>query len=114
MSDARGVAIASMLLLSGVALADEGLELAQAKQCLSCHAVDGPALAPSLKSIATKYKGENATRAQIIALEQTIKKGPPDAGGYHWEPMTMPTPGARPIISDAEAVQLARWVLSLR
>jgi len=108
------VAIAGTLLTTGNASADPDLELARAKQCLSCHAVDEPALAPSFKSIAAKYNGRHATRAQVIALERTIKRGPPDAGDYHWGPMTMPEPGVRALVSNAQAVQLTQWILGLK
>ena len=114
MNNVLGVATASALLVSSGAFADAGLQLAQAKQCLTCHDVYVPARAPSFRSISTKYNGRNATKAQVIGIEQTIKKGSPDAGGYHWPLTTMPIPGTRPIVSDAEAAQLTRWILGLK
>jgi len=114
MNKVLGVAVVSTLLVSGGAFADAGLELAQAKQCSTCHDVYVPARAPSFRSISMKYNGRNATREQVMAITETIKKGSPDAGGYHWPLTTMPTAGTRPIASDAEAAQLTRWILGLK
>ena len=111
---AVAVVLAGAVFISADASADANLDLAKARQCLSCHAVDKTTLAPSFQSIALKYKGQNATPGQVTMLTETIKKGTPEAGGYHWGTMTMPSPGARPVISDAEATQLTQWILSLK
>jgi cytochrome c len=97
------------LMLSMSAHADASFDLAKEKQCMSCHAVDKDTLAPAFKSIAGKY----AKRANAeAALVPTVMKGSPDVGGYHWGTMKMPSPGARPAVSEAEAKQLVQWVLS--
>ncbi|MGA1519726.1 MAG: c-type cytochrome, partial [Burkholderiaceae bacterium] len=43
---------------SGAALAD--MALAQAKNCMACHAVDKKLVGPAYKDIAAKYKGDGA------------------------------------------------------
>lgn len=101
-------ALTGMLVMSGSAWADANLELAKSKQCLSCHAVDKDSLAPSYKSVATKYRHNAGAEAALVS---TIMKGTPDLGGYHWGTMKMPSAGPRPAVSKAEAKQLAAWIL---
>lgn len=109
MKKAMTAALATMAFVSGAAFADAGMDLAKAKECMSCHSVDKTALAPSFQSIAKKYKGKKDAE---VALVKQIKSGSPDSGGYHWGTMKMPSPGARVAVSDAEAHQLLDWVLS--
>ena len=89
--------------------ADPSMDPAKDKQCFSCHAVDKDALAPSFQHIAAKYKKLSNAEARLVP---TVMKGTPDAGGYHWGTMKMPSPGARPVVSEAEAKQLVQWVLA--
>ena len=55
---AVAVVLAGAVFISANASADANLDLAKAKQCLSCHAVDKTTLAPSFQSMALKYKGQ--------------------------------------------------------
>ncbi|MCX7169913.1 MAG: c-type cytochrome, partial [Proteobacteria bacterium] len=100
-------ALTGMLVVSGSAWADANLDLAKSKQCLSCHAADKTATAPSFKAIADKYRKNPGAEA---ALENGIMKGW-DAGGYHVGITKMPSPGPRPAVSKSEAKQLAGWIL---
>jgi cytochrome c len=76
-------------------------DLAKAKNCFACHATDKKIIGPAYKEVATKYKGDaNA----VTKLADKIKKG----GSGVWGSMPMP-PNA---VSDAEAKDLAKWVLS--
>ncbi|MCX7206122.1 MAG: c-type cytochrome [Proteobacteria bacterium] len=76
-------------------------DLARAKNCLACHAADKKIIGPAYKEVAAKYKGDaNA----VTKLADKIKKG----GSGVWGTMPMP-PNA---VSDAEAKDLAKWVLS--
>ncbi|MGA1160730.1 MAG: c-type cytochrome [Burkholderiaceae bacterium] len=87
---------------SGAALAD--MALAQAKNCMACHAVDKKLVGPAYKDIAAKYKGDGAA---VDRLAVKIMKG----GVGVWGAIPMP---ANPHVSDAEAKKLAQWVLSAK
>ncbi|PRD64186.1 c-type cytochrome [Malikia granosa] len=106
--------IAALVLASAAlapALAAEIPDLAQAKQCLGCHSVDRDALAPSLRNIGTKYR--KVRQAESIMVEIITKGSPLLADGKHWGAMKMPGAGTRVPVSEAEARQLADWILAL-
>ena len=84
------------------ALAD--LQLATAKNCMACHAVDKKLVGPSYKDVAAKYK-DNAGAADMLAAK--IIKG----GSGVWGQIPMP---ANPQVSEADAKKLAAWVLSTK
>ena len=94
------------MAMASVANADTQ-NLAIAKQCFSCHAaVKQVGRAPTFKAIAEKYKGMPTAEADL-ALE--IKNG----GEGHWGSIPMPgTKGIRPDVSEAEAKELAAWILT--
>lgn len=94
---------AAVLLASGAALADA--KLAESKQCMECH--DGKdKKGPTWKEIAKLYKGTPGAEKKIA--EKLVK-----GGADHWGPNVMPSAALRQVkISDAEAKQLAKWVLS--
>jgi cytochrome c len=79
-------------------------ELAQAKNCLGCHAVDKKVVGPSFKEVAAKYAGNNAATA---ALATKIIAG----GGGVWGAIPMP---ANPQVKEAEAKKIAAWILGLK
>ena len=93
--------IAAMLAATLAAPAMANQELAQKKNCMACHAVDKKVVGPSYKDVAAKYKGD---KKAVDTLAAKIKNG----GSGTWGPVAMP-PNA---VSDAEAKQLATWVLS--
>src|SRR3954465_9987458 len=95
---------AAVLAAAAVSPAFAQLDLAQAKNCLACHAVDKKVLGPAYKDVAAKYAGDK-TAADKLA--QKIMKG----GGGVWGPVAMP---ANPQVSEAEAKKLAAWVLTLK
>jgi len=84
------------------ALADQAL--AQAKNCMACHAVDNKVVGPAYKDVATKYKGD---KAAVDKLASKIIKG----GAGVWGPVPMP---ANAQVNEAEAKKLATWVLSIK
>ena len=84
--------------------ADAGLELAQKKNCLACHAVDKKVVGPAYKDVAAKYAGDKTAEAK---LAEKIIKG----GAGVWGPVPMP---ANPQVSADEAKTLAKWVLSTK
>jgi cytochrome c len=91
------------LLASSAAFADAGADLAKAKNCLACHAVDKKVVGPAYKDVAAKYKGDSGAEAKLI---EKVKKG----GSGVWGPIPMP-PNS-PQVSDADIKQLVEWVLS--
>lgn len=88
------------LLSSAPAMADAAL--AKAKNCMACHAVDKKMVGPAYKDVAAKYAGQKDAEAKLATK---IIKG----GSGVWGPVPMP---ANPTVSEAEAKQLAAWVLS--
>lgn len=82
-------------------------QLAQSKQCMSCHAIDAHAYAPSFKDIARKHSAATDTEM----LVRKVKNG----GRQHWGDVAMPPSGTLSTpLTDAEARILVRWVLSQR
>jgi cytochrome c len=79
-------------------------DLAQKKNCLACHQVDKKLVGPAYKDVAAKYAGDKEAANR---LAQKIMKG----GSGVWGPVPMP---ANPQVSEAEAKQLAAWVLTLK
>lgn len=95
-------AVAASLVASAPAFANA--DLAQKKNCMACHAVDKKIVGPAYKEVAAKYAGDKKA-ADMLATK--IQKG----GGGVWGQVPMP---ANPQVNEAEAKQLAAWVLSLK
>lgn len=95
-------ALAALAALSAPALADQAL--AQAKNCMACHAVDKKLVGPSYKEVANKYSGQ---KDAVDKLAVKIMKG----GSGVWGPVPMP---ANAQVSEADAKKLAAWVLTLK
>lgn len=93
-------AVAAGLLSAAPAFASA--DLAKAKNCLACHAVDKKLVGPSYKDVAAKYAGK-ADAAAMLATK--IQKG----GVGAWGQIPMPP---NPQVTDADAKALATWVLS--
>ena len=80
------------------------LALAQKNMCLACHAVDKKLVGPAYKDVAAKY----ATRKDAVEyLTKKIKSG----GSGVWGVIPMP---AQPQLTDAQAKELAEWVLKAK
>ena len=82
------------------AMAD--LQLATAKNCMACHAVDKKLVGPSYKDVAAKYSGQKDAAAK---LEAKILKG----GAGVWGPVPMP---ANAQVNPDEAKKLVAWILA--
>jgi cytochrome c len=95
------VMAAAGILMAGQAQADAGADLAKAKNCLSCHAVDKKLVGPAYKDVAAKYKGD---KAAVEKLAAKIKAG----GKGVWGEIPMPPNNVTP----EEAKTLVAWVLS--
>ena len=95
-------AVAAGLLSAAPAFASA--DLAKAKNCMACHAVDKKLVGPSYQDVAAKYAGQ----ADAVAmLAGKIQKG----GSGVWGPVPMPP---NPQVNDADAKALAEWVMSLK
>jgi cytochrome c len=97
---------ASAVVLSGLsatapALADQAL--AQAKNCMACHALDKKLVGPSYKEVAAKYASD---KAAVDKLAGKIIKG----GSGAWGAVPMPANA----VNEAEAKKLAAWVMSIK
>lgn len=99
--------------LTGAAAARpvDPVQLAQEKQCFQCHAVDRDAIGPGFRKIGAIYRGMNRPQARLVEM---MRMG----SDAHLGPMSgaarMPDSSERPLLSDAQARQLARWILALR
>ncbi|MEO8278801.1 MAG: c-type cytochrome [Ideonella sp.] len=79
-------------------------DLATKKNCMACHALDKKLVGPSYKDVAAKYA---AQKDAVDVLSQKVMKG----GSGNWGPVPMP---ANPQVSDAEAKELVRWILTIK
>ncbi|MGL1832327.1 c-type cytochrome [Rhodocyclaceae bacterium SMB388] len=96
------VAVAAGLLAAAPAFADA--DLAKAKNCMACHAVDKKLVGPAYQEVAAK-RADQADAVEYLAKK--IKAG----GSGVYGPVPMPP---NPQVSEEEAVKLAEWVLSLK
>ncbi len=77
-------------------------ELAQSKNCLSCHSMEKKLIGPSIKAIAEKYPAADA--AKIAALAKKVREG----GTGVWGAIAM---ASNPQVSVAESETLVKWFL---
>ncbi|QHJ00699.1 c-type cytochrome [Xylophilus rhododendri] len=95
-------AIALLLAIAApAARADE--TLARQRNCMACHTVERKVVGPAFKAVAAKYAGQ---KGMADVLARKIRQG----GGGVWGPVPMP---ANPQVSEADAKQLAGWILGL-
>jgi cytochrome c551/c552 len=100
------------LFPAGVANADANLGLATERQCTNCHALTADSgHAPSFKAIARKYRTHDHAEAILV---ETVMKGNPVTGGYHWALMPEPGPTSRSPVTEPEARQLVQWILRMK
>ncbi|MDB5744652.1 MAG: cytochrome c, class [Polaromonas sp.] len=92
--------VAAGFAICAPAMAD--LQLATAKNCMACHAVDKKLVGPAYKDIAAKYAGQKDAADK---LEAKVLKG----GSGTWGPVPMP---ANAQVTPAEAKKLVAWVLA--
>ena len=97
--------LAASVLLAGtlvVTTAHANEKLAQANNCMTCHAVDKKVIGPSFKDVAAKYKGDKGAEAKLV---QKVKAG----GKGVWGEVVMPP---NPQLKDEDAKALVSWVMS--
>lgn len=93
---------AGLMVFAGTAFADA--ELFRKHNCVACHSNERKMLGPSYRDIAAKYAA-NPRAAEILAKK--IK----DGGAGVWGQMPMPP---HPQMSDADALTLARHILTIK
>lgn len=79
-------------------------DILKASSCLACHNVEKKMVGPSFKTIAAKYKGQNAA-ADVRAKVRAGGKGV-------FGPIPMPANGPEKI-SDADLVTVVDYILKL-
>ena len=89
--------------LSAAMPALAGIELAQKKNCLSCHTLDQKLVGPAYRDVAAKYAGRDDA---LVLLSAKVQKG----GTGVWGTAVMPP---NPVTPD-EARELVSWILSLK
>lgn len=95
-------------LVAGSAISAEVLanaQLAKSKNCMACHSVDAKIVGPAFKDVAKKYAGQKDAEAK---LTQKVLNG----GSGNWGAVAMPANKGQ--VSEAEARELVKWVLSLK
>lgn len=91
--------LAAGLVASQPALADA--ELARAKNCMACHALDKKLIGPSYRDVAAKYATDRNAAAKLAKKVR-------DGGVGVWGQIPMP---ANPQVSAEEATRLVKWML---
>jgi cytochrome c len=99
-------AMNKMIVIVGAALlsfgnAQASPELAKAKNCMTCHAVDKKIVGPAYKDIVAKRAADKGAEAALAAKIKNGSKG-------EWGNVPMPANN----VTDGEAATLAKWVLS--
>lgn len=92
--------LAAGMAVSMPALAD--LQLATAKNCMACHALDKKLVGPAYKDVAAKYAGQ---KDAVEKLSAKVIKG----GSGVWGPVPMP---ANTQVNAEEAKKLVTWILT--
>jgi cytochrome c len=88
----------------GIALADEGHDLAKKNGCLKCHDVSKKKMGPAYKDVAKKYHGKADAEAKLTAF--LSKGGKVKVDGAEEEHKTVK--GG----DEATAKTIAKWILS--
>lgn len=98
------VAAFAAALLTAAGTASANADLAKAKNCLACHAVDKKMIGPAYKEVAAKYASDKDALAK---LTKRVREG--SVG--NWGQIPMPP---NPQVSDAEAQTLVKWILATK
>jgi cytochrome c len=95
------VTLSAAAALLAVAPAHASPDLAKAKNCTACHAVDKKLIGPSYKDVAAKYATDKDASAK---LAKKVREG----GVGVWGQIPMP---ANPQVNADEAAALVKWIL---
>ena len=101
---AGALAILAGALSLGTATAHADESTAKKRNCSACHTLDRKLVGPAFREVATRYASDRDAEAR---LARRIREG----GTGAWGTLAMPP---QPTIPEAEARDLARWVLSLK
>jgi len=96
------IALITLIAVHGQVHASE--DLAKSKSCMACHAIDAKLVGPGYKDVAAKYGAQ--TNAEDLLVQKVLK-----GGKGVWGFMPMP-PNTQ--ISEEEAHQVVKWILSLK
>ncbi len=91
-------------MTGAMSFAHADYDLLVKSNCLACHYVDKRKYGPKLNEVASKYKNDSKAAEK---LAKKIKLG----GSGVWGEDVMPP---QPQLSDADALKLAKYVLSLK
>ncbi|MBV2181315.1 MAG: c-type cytochrome [Castellaniella sp.] len=83
--------------------ASGGLALAGQRQCLGCHQVETRRVGPPFQAIAQRFHEQPGAADHLARVMRQGSSG-------QWGAIPMP---AQPRLSDADALRLAHWILSL-
>ena len=97
----KHIVITLALLASVSAYASQ--ELATAKGCLGCHAIDTKVVGPAYRDVAKKYAGDKTAEDKLV---QKVVRG----GSGVWG--AVPMPGG--MATEAEAKTLVKWILGMK
>ncbi len=95
--------VTALILAPTLGFADQ--QLALKRQCMSCHQIEARRVGPPFRAIAQRYSANATAMAPVLARK--IRSG----GKGTWGQVGMP---AMSQVSEAEALQLAKWILQLR
>lgn len=97
----RKFVLVAVVGLVGLTFANE--QLAKQKGCMACHDLKVKKVGPAYADVAKKYAGR---KDAVDYLAKKIKQG----GSGVWGSVPMPPQN----VTDAEAKQLAQWILSVK
>jgi cytochrome c len=97
------IAFACALIDVGNVHAETTTALLHKYRCYICHEDREPGAGPAFVDVATHYRSKSKAVARLVTL---IRKGASSGGPWHMPP--------HPEVSNAEAAQMARYILSLR
>ena len=91
-------------LMASAGSAFASADMLKKYNCTACHANDKKLVGPAYKDVAAKYKADGGASEK---LAKKIKAG----GAGVWGPIPMP---AHPQVSDADALTLAKYVMTIK
>ena len=97
------LAVAAVVLVSGIARAEAPRALLQQYKCYICQTDTETKAGPAYVDVAAKYRGVPQAEARVAAV---VRKGLQGGGPWHMPP--------HPEISAADARTMARYILSLK
>ncbi|HKC39858.1 MAG TPA: PQQ-dependent sugar dehydrogenase, partial [Gemmatimonadales bacterium] len=102
---ARRVAVHAQYLPEGPGAGpvDQGRQLLEGSDCLSCHQVSRKSIGPAYRDVARRYLADKTASAR---LSNKIRAG----GSGVWGPVPMP---AHPALSEAQAAAMVAYIMSL-